>query len=202
MAQSLRRVVVLCTLLAALLPLSGCWVFSVYPLAAPTDDLVYDRLLVGNWWHAQNKCSVTITRLPDDRVYHVVYVTAKDAGGACWLGEGQSASLTGIVVELGGMRFLDVTPAEMPLQNHMALTHSFYRLKVDLNSLTITPLQHEALRSLVAEDKLRGIARSDEMLVLTSDTKELRDFMRQNASNQDVWNDGAKLEFQRKFDGQ
>jgi hypothetical protein len=198
----LRRVLVLSVVLALLIPLGGCWVYSMYPLAGPDDELVFDRFLAGHWWNPQNRCSVTFTRLPGERAYRVVYITAKDGGDNCWLGKDQSASFQGIVVELGGARFLDVVPADMPLQNHMALTHSFYRLKVDQNSLSLTPLTHETMKSLVAEDKLRGIQRSDEMVVLTSSTKELRDFFRLNATNDDVWNSSGRLEFQRRADGQ
>lgn len=202
MALPIRRAVVLCVLLASLVALSGCWVFSIYPLAGADDDLVFDKSLAGNWWNPQNRCFVSFTRFPDEKAYRVVYMVAKDAGDGCWLDKGQSASFQGTVVELGGARFLDVTPSDMPLQNHMALTHSFYRLKVDLNSLTLTPMTHETIKSLVAADKLRGIARADDIMVLTSNTKELREFIRQNANNADLWNSGGRLEFQRKFDGQ
>ena len=198
----LRRGLVLCLLFVSLVALNGCWVFSIYPLAGPTDDLVFDKLLAGNWWNAQNRCSLSFSRLPDERAYHVVYIIGKDGNDACWLDKGQSASFTGVVVELGGARFLDVTPADMPLQNHMVLTHSFFRLKVDVNSLALTPMNYQTVEGLMQQEKLRGVARSDNVMVLAANTKELREFMRQNATSQDVWNDGGKLEFQRRYDGQ
>ena len=202
MAQSLRRVVVLCALLAALLPLSGCWVFSIYPLAGPTDDLVFDKFLAGNWWNAQNRCSVSFSRLPDERLYHIVYITGKDATDACWLGQAESATFTGVVVDLGGARFLDVTPADIPLHNHMVLAHSFYRLKVDINSLSLVPMNYQTIEGMMEQEKLRGVARSDNVMALTANTKELREFFRLNATSDDVWSTGQKLEFQRRFDGQ
>ena len=202
MARALRRAVVLIVVAAVLIPLSGCWVFSVYPLAGPTDDLVFDKLLAGNWWSAQNKCTVSFTRLPDERAYHVAYITAKDASEGCWLGQGETASFEGKVVELGGARFLDIVPTDLPLRNHMVLAHSFYRVKFDVNSLTITPMNYQMVEGLMQEEKLRGVQRSDNTMTLTANTKELREFIRQNATNQDVWNDGGKLEFQRRYDGQ
>lgn len=202
MAQSLRRAVVLCALLAVLLPLSGCWVFSVYPLAASDDDLIFDKLLAGNWWNAQNRCSISFARLPEEKAYHVVYITGKDAGEACWLDKGQSASFEGKVVEIGGARFLDVVPADLPLQNHMILTHSFFRLKVDVNSLMLTPMHYQTLEGVMQQEKLRGVTRSDNIMVLTANTKELCEFIRQNATSEDVWSTAQKLDFQRRFEGQ
>jgi hypothetical protein len=198
----LRRGLVLSLLLALWLALNGCWVFSVYPLAASDDDLVFDKFLSGNWWNGQNHCSVSFSRLPDERMYHIVYITAKDAGDACWLGQGQSASFTGVVVELGGARFLDILPADLPLQNHMVLAHSFYRLKVDINSLSLTPMNYQTTEGLMQQEKLRGVARSDNVMALTATTKELREFIRLSATSDDVWNAAQKLEFQRRFDGQ
>ena len=202
MAHGLRRVVVCAVVAAVLIPLSGCWVFSVYPLAGPTDDLVFDRFLTGSWWNAQNKCTVSFTRVPDERAYRVVYITAKDSSEGCWLGQGETASFEGKVVELGGARFLDVVPADVPLRYHMVLAHSFYRIKFDVNSLTITPMNYQAMEALMQGEKLRGVARSDNIMVVTADTKELRELVRQNAVNPDMWNEGGKLEFQRRFDGQ
>jgi hypothetical protein len=40
------------------------------------------------------------------------------------------------------------------------------------------------------------------MVVLTASTKELRDFFRLNATNDDVWNAPQKLDFMRRADGQ
>lgn len=202
MAHGFRRAAVLVFVLAAVVSLSGCWVFSVYPLAGPNDDLLFDKLLTGNWWSAQNKCSVSFTRLSDERVYHVVYMTAKDAGEGCWLGQGETTSFEGKVVELGGSRFLDIVPTDVPLRNHMVLAHSFYRLKFDVNSLTLTPMNYQVMEGLMQEDKLHGVQRGDNIMALTANTKELREFIRQNATSQEVWNDGGKLEFQRRYDGQ
>lgn len=202
MAQSLRRAVVVCVMLASIVALNGCWVFSVYPLAATDEELVFDKLLPGNWWNAQNRCSVTFARLPEEKSYRVVYLTGKDATDNCWLGQGQVASFEGKVVELGGARFLDVVPADLPLQNHMVLTHSFYRLRVDMNSLSLTPMNYPFVEGLMKQEKLRGVDRSDEIMVLTASTKELREFFRLNATNDNVWDSARKLDFQRRIDGQ
>ena len=200
--MALRRAVVLCVLFASMVTLSGCWVFSVYPLASSDDDLVFDKLLAGNWWNQQNRCSVSFSRFPDERTYRVMYITGKDASEACWLDKGSSASFQGTVVELGGARFLDILPADLPLQNHMVLAHSFYRLKVDVNSLTLTPMNYDFVEDLMKAEKLRGAPRSDNVMVLTANTKELRDFIRQNATSDHLWDTTRKLEFQRRFDGQ
>ena len=202
MAHSIRRAVVLFLLFAWLLPLSGCWVFSVYPLASPDDELIFDKFLAGNWWNQQNRCSVSFARLPDERTYHVQYITGKDASEGCWLDKGASASFQGTVVELGGARFLDVLPADLPLQNHMVLAHSFYRLKVDVNSLSLTPMNYNFVEGLMKQEKLRGVQRSDEVMVLTANTRELREFVRLNATNDNLWDTGRKLDFQRSFEGQ
>lgn len=198
----LRRGLVLCLLFAWMSALSGCWVFSVYPLAGPDDEVVFDKLLTGNWWNAQNKCSVSFARLPDEKAYRVAYMTGKEAGDGCWLGQNSSASFAGTLVELGGGRVLDVVPADLPLQNHMLLTHSFYRLKVDNTSLSITPMNYELVEGLMRQDKLHGVMRSDDVMVLTATTAELREFFRQNAGNANLWQEGRKLEFQRRFEGQ
>jgi hypothetical protein len=202
MALHIRRAVIVCVLAALMVPLSGCWVFSVYPLASSDDELVFDKLLAGNWWNQQNRCSVSFSRFPDERTYRVVYTTGKDASESCWLDKGSSASFQGTVVELGGARFLDVLPADLPLQNHMVLAHSFYRLKVDVNSLSLTPMNYNFLEGLMKQEKLRGVQRSDEVMALTANTKELREFIRQNATSEDLWDTTRKLDFQRRFDGQ
>jgi hypothetical protein len=84
----------------------------------------------------------------------------------------------------------------------MVLAHSFYRLKVDVNSLTLTPMNYDFVDDLMKAEKLRGAPRSDNVMVLTANTKELREFIRQNATSDHLWDTTRKLEFQRRFDGQ
>src|ERR1051326_1566551 len=114
MAQHIRRAVIVCVLVASMVALNGCWVFSIYPLASSDDELVFDKFLAGNWWNQQNRCSVSFSRFPDERAYRVVYITGKDASESCWLDKGSSASFHGTVLELGGGGFLGVPPARLP----------------------------------------------------------------------------------------
>jgi hypothetical protein len=168
-------------------------------LAGSVDEAVFDKLLLGTWLQPAQGCAVSFTRFGDEKTYRVVYSASKD-GKDCLLNDGHSASFTGTLVEIGSLRFLDVSPADREEMHHMLLTHSFYRVRVDATALQLTPLNFDWVQSQVQQDKLglAGATRADSTLVLTSSTRQLRDFLRQYGGSDEAFSHGRRMDFERK----
>ncbi len=200
MAQATRRAVVLLFLLVVVLSETGCWVYSVQPLAESDADIVFDRLLLGNWWMPKSGCTVTFSHFYDERSYRVVYAAPpqrKDNG--CLLDEGYSAVFEGKLVEIGGMHFLDLYPADREAQHHEALLHSFYRVQLAGNTFTATPMNPDWVKSQVEEQKFGVTGRADrDRVVLTMSTKDLREFLRVYGSEDQLFPTAARQQYERR----
>src|SRR5689334_21541069 len=114
----------------ACLFLCGCWVYSVQPLVAGDDELVFDKALLGAWWQPDAGCTVTLSRFHQEKMYRLVYAApAKKSGGNCLLEAGRSAAFEALMIELNGTRFMDLYPVDREKLHHDLSLHSFYKVK-------------------------------------------------------------------------
>jgi len=179
--------------------LAGCWVYSVYPLADKNDDLVFDKALLGNWSQPSG-CSLTFSRFFEEKTYRVVYASPSSRNGDCLLDAGKTAAFEGRLVEIGGVRFLDAIPADREAMHHQIVVHSFYKLKLQGDDLTLSPLDINWLRAQMNQGTLSLTMRDDgdAGVVLTSPTDKLRDFLTDYASTDQAFVNDPRLKFHRR----
>jgi len=201
--MSRKRFLLIGAVVLATLLFQGCWVYSAYPLAETEADQVFDRNLLATWAQEEG-CTLAISRVGEDRNYHVFYAAPREQkSGGCLLDEGQSASFLGSLVELNGVRFLDLYPADREDTHHSMALHSFYKIAVSGRTLTIMPVNRDWLKEqmdsglLPIAARLRTGGEGDD-LVLTSPTRELRSYLESNASNDSLFPQAKKIVFQRK----
>lgn len=200
MAPPIRRLLSLLAALLALLPATGCWVYSVQPLVESDEELVFDRLLLGNWWQPRDGCSLVFSRFYEERTYRVVYASPPERKGkGCLLDEGRSAAFDGKLVEIGDTRYLDLYPVDREPKHHEVLLHSFYRIRVDASSLVLTPMNPEWIKSQVEQQRLALTGRvSNERVVLTNSTKELRELLRTYGSSDELFSTASRQSYERR----
>lgn len=197
------RVLCCALALALALPLTGCWVYTANPLAERPEDYTFDVRLLGTWVQPDSGCTLQLTRFFDQPRYNVHYSAPPDKqGNGCLLDEGQSAMFEGWLAEIGDTRFLDITPVDRQPQHHDLPLHSFYRVRLDTAGvLTLTPLDHEWVQGQLLQERPNLVGRTipgGDNIVLTSSTKQLRDFLRDFGSNQDAFKPSGDLSFRRR----
>ena len=202
--NNLRLIRALPALLAMLL-LCGCWIYSVNPLAEREEDTTFDTKLLGTWWVPDTGCSLTVTRFFDEKVYRLEYAApATKKLDGCLLDPGRSASFEGTLVEIGTNRFLDVQPVDRDVPHHEMTLHSFYRVqKLDPANMALVPLNHDWVQSQIEQEhlnmagRMRGGENNDDIVITTS-TKQLREFLQSYGGSDDAFQAEPKLVFQKK----
>ncbi len=198
------RCVSIVLVFAALMLLQGCWVYSAYPLAEGDSDLVFDRALLGTWVQDEG-CVLNVARLGDENSYRVSYAVPRQTkGDGCLLKAGQSASFMASVVELNGVRFLDLYPADREPMHHTMNLHSFYKFTIEGRTLTLMPMNGEWLKEHIAAGDVSLAAHQqngekDDDLILTSSTHDLRSFLVSNATSEQLFAAAQKIVLQRKL---
>ncbi|MBI2682107.1 MAG: hypothetical protein HYX26_02625 [Acidobacteriales bacterium] len=178
-ARVRRKAYALLGVLALILPIQGCFVTSLQPLY---DDatIVYDKALPGTWkantegeGTQKENAYMLITSRSDNR-YQIAYVT--DDGAALY---------EAVMVEMAKVRYLDVTVAKRSGKEdevHLVATHSVWKIAVSDEVMELTPMSSSAVKK-VLEEKPVGIAGylpDQDLVVLTSPTKDLQAFVRAN----------------------
>jgi hypothetical protein len=165
---------------------SGCLVLSFHPLYE-TDALAFDDRLLGTW-ESEETSSVAVVEAGEWRSYRIKYT---DRAG--------TTSLKGYLTDLGGTRFLDVTPSYGLEQSLLfAPLHGFCRIELSGARLLATPIDYDwALRS-IDEKGLAGLpAMLDERqnVVITATGKAFREWMRSQIESGSL---GAPIAFTKR----
>jgi hypothetical protein len=197
----LPRYAVALLVVSCLLLLQGCWVYSVYPLAESDADLLFDKALPGNWMQEEAGCLITISRLAEERGYRLTYIAPNERKGeGCLLDAGKAATFQAGLVEIGQNRFLDLFPVDRTLDHHALQVHSFYRVSVDVRSLSLTPMNADWLKEQIRSNAVPVAARQEnDDLILSSSTRDLRTFLQAYGSNEQLFDPVRRLVFQRKL---
>ena len=187
-------------LVALVLALCGCWVYTVNPLVEGEDQLIFDRALLGAWWQPEKGCTITFSRFYEEKFYRLVYAAppTKENGG-CLVDPGRTAAFEARMLELNGTRFLDLYPADREKLHHDLSLHSFYKLQTIGDTLTLIPMDYDWTRSQWGAKKLGIPAREgDESLVLTGETKSLQEFVADHSDNEEAFSSKKQFIFHRK----
>lgn len=185
--------------LLAILFLSGCWVPSLNALFEDS-DIVYDPGLEGLWVANDGSASITFTRDGQAKCYKVVYW--EEGGSKFGPEHDETTKLYACLGRIGNSTFLDVTAGDdqnftEALAAHLAATHTFWRIELGTDTLSMQTLKNEWFDEMAKKKKL-GLAYvpQKDHILLTASTPVLKDFFKRNGSSREIYDE--KQEFHRK----
>ena len=179
-----------------LLLLSGC-IQSVYPWYAE-QDVVFDPSLAGTWLtEGENddgkECMVTITADETREVRHynleIASATCPDANS--------NVSAGAQLFQVGGNRYLDIWDDTHDLNTLM-------KVRQEGDGLLLIPLDIDSLELLMKKGRFKLRARvnghtmAPDDIMITSETGELRRFLRENSNQERLFNEGNEFRFRRR----
>lgn len=199
---SVRTSVVL-FMLAGLLVLPGCWVQSVNGLseAAPfgtsDKDQTYDPALVGAWITTDLDCTTTLNVTGDAKEYHWK-VTSEGKACANDKGDIETDYYEGELFNLDDHKFLDLTARIDDVCKACLPVHWIFKVKIEQHSLTMIPIDSAWLEK-AEKDKTVTLATShSSAYTLVASPKELKDFCRKYADDENVFKPDPNYVFRAK----
>ncbi len=197
-------------IVASSLLLSGCWVFSVFPLY-DNESVDFDGSLLGEWRNPSSGCSLIIAAASEPS--YAVQYTAPPArpdtdldGDGCAINYGSTASFTGRLVRIGGGDFLDLSPSSRSEpESHLLPVHSLYKVVLRGDSLALLPmnptwLQNEMQEGNTTVPVLGEAAKTSDVLYLAAPTPELQEFVRSHSNDPKAFIELPSLTFRRRSD--
>ncbi|MCY1723289.1 hypothetical protein OU798_23265 [Prolixibacteraceae bacterium Z1-6] len=196
--------------------LSGCVVYSFYPLYTEK-DLFENDILLGEWFEEDNQ-DVTFTDDDDEWTFEHPFIGNKKDG----VRDKKSYRLTlkskendvitesvfkVHVIELAGQYFLDFyiedygDDDDITLSTlHLIPVHTFAKLTVQHNDrLEIRWFDPEWLENLIKENKIRiHHENNGDFILLTARPKELQKFVTKYVDSEEAFKDGLEVELHRK----
>ena len=154
--------------LALLLPFfllfQGCLTYSLHPIGKPEDSQLRPELL-GKWMEEGRREGYFVSKAKDG-TYEVKKIGRKNI-------------LTGILLNLGGVDYLDLSP-QTPTEEALHIpVHLILRLKLQEDGkLQITSLDTDWLRKALLKGKIKAAhTELDDDLILTAPSEELRELL-------------------------
>lgn len=187
--------------------LSGCVVYSFYPLYTDA-DLFENDLLTGEWidpdedteWvfkhpHIGKKENGII----DKKSYKLELTTKND-------GKTRKSEFSVHVVKLGGQYFLDFYLEEYPGDDfidlssfHLVPVHTFAKLTITGEGLQINWFDQEWLSDLINENRIRiHHEKNEDYILLTAKPDELQKFVTKYADSEEAFENGLDATLIRK----
>lgn len=168
------RILKLSAVLVIAMLLTGC-VPSLHPLYTEK-DAVFDRALLGSWTE-EGSGDRWVFKEGKKKAYDLTVTS-----------EGESAKFKAHLVRLGKTLFLDIYP-EKPEKieqilylAHLIPAHTFWRVELEGDDLSMQLLSMEWLQSMIEEKKIEiKHAVVDEGIILTAPTKDLQKMLEKYA---------------------
>jgi len=193
-----------------LLFLSGCVVYSFYPLYSEQDLFVND-ILTGQWMETDDD-SASLEEADGIWIFEHPYIDKKKSNERDSLsyvltlkakeGESYVESVFDVhLIKLGGKYFLDfylhdfLEGDDITLGDfHVVPVHTFAKLEVTDNGLFINWFDPEWLEELVRQNKIR-IHHEDngDFILLTAKTSELQKFVSKYVNSKEAFDEGLQV---------
>lgn len=177
--------------------LSGCIVYSFYPLYTE-DDLFPNNILNGTWIDDENSQWIFEHEYHGKKVIenidstsYVLTLKTKDE---------QLSEFSVHVVKLGGHYFLDfyledfLGDKDLTLADfHIVPVHTFARLTVKSDTLQINWFDHDWLENLIEENRIRiHHENNGDFILLTAKPNELQKFVTKYVNSEEAFEDGME----------
>lgn len=183
--------------------LSGCVVYSFYPLYTEK-DLFPNEILTGNWidndsseWRFEHPYNGK--EIPEnlDTKSYILFLKDKN---------GNQSEFNVHIIKLGGNYFLDFYLKEFIDDNnldlasfHIVPVHTFAKLKFTSNSLNINWFDQDWLGKLIEKNKIRiHHENNGDYILLTALPKELQKFVTKYVDSEEAFKDGIEAVLTRK----
>ncbi|WP_297087734.1 hypothetical protein [uncultured Draconibacterium sp.] len=195
--------------------LSGCVVYSFYPLYTEK-DLFENDILLGDWFEDDDN-NISFSNSEDlwkfthpfigdkkngvrDKTRYTLTISSNEDG------EVRESKFEVHVIKLANEYFLDFYIEDYGGEDdislatlHLIPVHTFARLTVKDDKLAIHWFDPEWLEDLIKENKIR-IHHEDngDFILLTAKPKELQKFVSKYVNSEDAFEDGLEVELLRK----
>jgi len=207
-----KRIFLIISALALLV--SGCVVYSFYPLYTE-EDLFANDLLTGNWFENDNEGD-SFDENEDSWTFEhpELHQDSEELDSTSYIltlqgtedGEAYTSVFLVHVIKLGGNFFLDFYLEEYPDNGKMRLStfhvipvHTFAKLIVGKDQLTIRWFDPDWLEKLIRENKIRiHHEDNDDMILLTAKPHELQKFVTKYVNSEEAFKDGLDVTLLRK----
>lgn len=194
--------------------LSGCVVYSFYPLYTE-NDLFANAILIGEWYQNEND-EVTYSEGADEWTFKHPFVGKKENGtidSTRYIlnlksfegGKEIDSEFFVHVLKLGNDYFLDFYlndfgGDELTLATfHLLPVHTFAKLSIEKAKLIINWFDRDWLEDLITENKIRVRHENNgEYILLTAKPKELQKFVAKYVNSEAAFKDGLEVVLQRK----
>ncbi len=171
--------------------LGGC-VPSLQPLYT-NNDLIFEPKLLGKWVSVDPNMQWQFEEVPvpgDAKKYYILTVTDEKGSG----------KFDAHLLKLDNMTFLDLFPKDPNVQNcdltkiHLVLAHTFYKVEqIDPNFQLKTLSPDDMKKFLEKDPNAIKYEKTDNGILLTASTKDLQEFVKKNANNEDIFKDFVKF---------
>lgn len=162
--------------------MAGCIVSSLHPLFVE-EDRIFDPELVGRWVDPADKTKPSW-----------IFKPRSDKGYDCTLLEkGKAYRFFAGLGKIGDSWFLDLyaerTDKETVGGLHLLPTHSFWKLTLKKDTLTLAPLNYEWFANQVKAKKvdISYTTLDEDRLLLTASSEELRKFFLRHEKNAEAF---------------
>jgi hypothetical protein len=174
------------------LGLAGCFIASVHPLAEPKDRIL-DRQLLGVWIH--NKDTLTISGQDIDNLKFEVAETQESEAETRHYG-----SLDLMLTRIQGINYMDIRPSGSGLEQFALMEkllllpmHGIIRYQIHDDTLTVQHVNYENLNKVERRGRAMGLhverLGDNGPLLITSSTKDIRNFLKKYQGNPQVFED-------------
>ena len=199
-------------ILFLVLPLAGCFVVSLEPLAGYMSNVPAQPPAITGSWHQASMsaddaaackaaatkrggvlaCTITFTLQPAHTLmpkeysahYDIVMVDEKLV----------TTKLTGQLVQLGPDIFLDVTSVgHAAIDDHLMPVHSFWKVQADGKSLRLTGMNPPKMKDLIQQPHPAIEGTYHDMVILTGTTEQLQDFVKTHANDAQIFDPAGAL---------
>jgi len=199
-SRTFRRFSGIALIFAALFVLPGCWVSSINPLYDEgtidhphnDPDVVLDQSLIGSWTATDGKCTTLLTIAARDQGYDL---QSTEQGEGC---TDDKSHRRGQLVKLGTHYFLDVEPLPAEVCDMCAAKHDILLAKFDPTTLSLTPIDSDWLKKVLAARTVTLATVADDTDTITASTKDLKAFFRKFAENKEAFKPESTEKFTRK----
>ena len=189
------RILLMLSFIAVLL--SGCVVYSFYPLYTK-EDLFANDILTGKWtddegtlWNFEHAFFGKKAPENIDSTSYTLHLKDKDE---------KESEFSIHIVELGGHYFLDFYMEEFAdwdnldlASFHIIPVHTFAKLTVEENKLIINWFDQDWLQNLIKENKIRiHHEDNDDFILLTAKPGELQKFVTKYVNSEEAFEDGLE----------
>lgn len=190
--RSALRIIAILLALLGLLVLPGCWVQSINGLSEAellgTDkDQVYDPGLLGAWTSTNSDgCVTTLDVTAESKDYHWKVI---NVGKGCnnENDEAETDYYEGQLFQLGDHKFLDLTARASDICNACVAVHWIFKVETETDSLNLIPIDSDWLKKAEKEKTVTLATSYGDRDTLTASPKELKEFCRKYADDENVF---------------